>query len=161
RARRPDDLRRGADRAGLAGHARRGGRRPGPCCGAAQSPWRWPCRQALHRQPLWPRLRFYLACDARARAVRNPRRADRDGPRPGNLPALLTRVVGRDGVISRLAQQLVRRRFLTLTNGTLSAFPDILRQRRTQSVTSPPLGTPSARKWVEKQITSGACRQPW
>jgi len=32
----------------------------------------------------------------------------------GNLPALLTRVVGRDGVISRLAQQLVRRRFLTI-----------------------------------------------
>jgi DNA-binding winged helix-turn-helix (wHTH) protein len=31
----------------------------------------------------------------------------------GNLPALLTRVVGRDGIISRLAQQLVRRRFLT------------------------------------------------
>jgi DNA-binding winged helix-turn-helix (wHTH) protein len=45
-----------------------------------------------------------------------------DGSRPGNLPALLTRVVGRDGIISRLAQQLVRRRFLTLTNGTLSAF---------------------------------------
>ena len=32
----------------------------------------------------------------------------------GNLPALLTRVVGRDGVISRLAQQLVRRRFITI-----------------------------------------------
>jgi predicted ATPase/DNA-binding winged helix-turn-helix (wHTH) protein len=32
----------------------------------------------------------------------------------GNLPALLTRVVGRDGVISRLAQQLARRRFLTI-----------------------------------------------
>jgi predicted ATPase/DNA-binding winged helix-turn-helix (wHTH) protein len=32
----------------------------------------------------------------------------------GNLPALLTRVVGRDDVISRLAQQLVRRRFLTI-----------------------------------------------
>ena len=32
----------------------------------------------------------------------------------GNLPALLTRIVGRDGVISRLAQQLVRRRFLTI-----------------------------------------------
>src|SRR5215471_5894010 len=60
------------------------------------------------------RLRFYLACDARERAVGNPRRADRDGPRPGNLPALLTRVVGRDGVISRLAEQLARRRFLTI-----------------------------------------------
>ncbi|MBV8335187.1 MAG: winged helix-turn-helix domain-containing protein, partial [Alphaproteobacteria bacterium] len=32
----------------------------------------------------------------------------------GNLPALLTRVVGRDGVISRLAHQLVRRRFVTI-----------------------------------------------
>ncbi|MBV8422610.1 MAG: helix-turn-helix transcriptional regulator, partial [Hyphomicrobiales bacterium] len=32
----------------------------------------------------------------------------------GNLPALLTRVVGRDDVISRLAEQLVRRRFLTI-----------------------------------------------
>src|SRR5215469_7286325 len=32
----------------------------------------------------------------------------------GNLPALLTRVVGRDGVIPRLAQQLVRRRFVTI-----------------------------------------------
>jgi hypothetical protein len=32
----------------------------------------------------------------------------------GNLPALLTRVVGRDGVISTLAEQLVRRRFLTI-----------------------------------------------
>jgi predicted ATPase/DNA-binding winged helix-turn-helix (wHTH) protein len=32
----------------------------------------------------------------------------------GNLPALLTRVVGRDDVISRLAQQLVRCRFLTI-----------------------------------------------
>jgi predicted ATPase/DNA-binding winged helix-turn-helix (wHTH) protein len=32
----------------------------------------------------------------------------------GNLPASLTRVVGRDGVISRLAQQLVRRRLLTI-----------------------------------------------
>ena len=32
----------------------------------------------------------------------------------GNLPALLTRVVGRDGVISGLTQQLVRRRFLTI-----------------------------------------------
>jgi len=32
----------------------------------------------------------------------------------GNLPALLTRVVGRDGVISSLAEQLVRRRFLTI-----------------------------------------------
>jgi predicted ATPase/DNA-binding winged helix-turn-helix (wHTH) protein len=32
----------------------------------------------------------------------------------GNLPVLLTRVVGRDGVISRLAQQLVRCRFLTI-----------------------------------------------
>ncbi len=32
----------------------------------------------------------------------------------GNLPALLTRVVGRDDVISRLAQQLLRRRFLTI-----------------------------------------------
>ena len=32
----------------------------------------------------------------------------------GNLPALLTRVVGRDGVISGLAEQLVRRRFLTI-----------------------------------------------
>jgi predicted ATPase/DNA-binding winged helix-turn-helix (wHTH) protein len=32
----------------------------------------------------------------------------------GNVPAPLTRVVGRDGVISRLAQQLVRRRFLTI-----------------------------------------------
>jgi predicted ATPase/DNA-binding winged helix-turn-helix (wHTH) protein len=32
----------------------------------------------------------------------------------GNLPALLTRVVGRDDVISRLAQQLDRRRFLTI-----------------------------------------------
>src|SRR5215469_8791507 len=32
----------------------------------------------------------------------------------GNLPALLTRVVGRDAVISRLAPQLVRRRFLTI-----------------------------------------------
>ena len=29
-----------------------------------------------------------------------------DGSRPGNLPALLTRVVGRDGVISSPAQQL-------------------------------------------------------
>jgi predicted ATPase/DNA-binding winged helix-turn-helix (wHTH) protein len=32
----------------------------------------------------------------------------------GNVPAPLTRVVGRDGVISRLAQHLVRRRFLTI-----------------------------------------------
>ena len=32
----------------------------------------------------------------------------------GDLPTPLTRVVGRDGVISRLAQQLVRRRFLTI-----------------------------------------------
>jgi predicted ATPase/DNA-binding winged helix-turn-helix (wHTH) protein len=32
----------------------------------------------------------------------------------GNLPALLVRVVGRDDVISKLAQQLVRRRFLTI-----------------------------------------------
>jgi predicted ATPase/DNA-binding winged helix-turn-helix (wHTH) protein len=32
----------------------------------------------------------------------------------GNLPALLTRVVGRDDVISRLAQQLARRRFVTI-----------------------------------------------
>ncbi|MBV8111940.1 MAG: winged helix-turn-helix domain-containing protein [Hyphomicrobiales bacterium] len=32
----------------------------------------------------------------------------------GNLPALLTRVIGRDDVISRLAEQLVRRRFLTI-----------------------------------------------
>ena len=32
----------------------------------------------------------------------------------GNLPALLTRVVGRDDVISRLEQQLVRCRFLTV-----------------------------------------------
>src|SRR5215469_7020838 len=32
----------------------------------------------------------------------------------GNLPALLTRVVGRDGVISKLAQQLARRRFITI-----------------------------------------------
>ncbi|MBV8589977.1 MAG: winged helix-turn-helix domain-containing protein, partial [Acetobacteraceae bacterium] len=32
----------------------------------------------------------------------------------GNLPALLTRVVGRDEVISRLAEQLVRRRFITI-----------------------------------------------
>ena len=32
----------------------------------------------------------------------------------GNLPALLTRVVGRDGVIPGLAEQLVRRRFLTI-----------------------------------------------
>ncbi|MBV8120749.1 MAG: helix-turn-helix transcriptional regulator, partial [Alphaproteobacteria bacterium] len=32
----------------------------------------------------------------------------------GNLPALLTRIVGRDEIISRLAQQLVRRRFLTI-----------------------------------------------
>jgi DNA-binding winged helix-turn-helix (wHTH) protein len=32
----------------------------------------------------------------------------------GNLPALLTRVVGRDDVISRLAQQLARHRFLTI-----------------------------------------------
>lgn len=32
----------------------------------------------------------------------------------GNLPALPTRVVGRDGVISRLAQQLARCRFLTI-----------------------------------------------
>ncbi|MBV8335788.1 MAG: winged helix-turn-helix domain-containing protein, partial [Alphaproteobacteria bacterium] len=32
----------------------------------------------------------------------------------GNLPALLTRVVGRDGVISSLAEQLLRRRFLTI-----------------------------------------------
>ena len=30
------------------------------------------------------------------------------------MPALLTRVVGRDDVISRLAQQLLRRRFLTI-----------------------------------------------
>ncbi|MBV8521947.1 MAG: helix-turn-helix transcriptional regulator, partial [Acetobacteraceae bacterium] len=36
------------------------------------------------------------------------------GTEAGNLPALLTRVVGRDGVISRLAEQLVRRRFLTI-----------------------------------------------
>ena len=32
----------------------------------------------------------------------------------GNLPALLTRVVGRDGVIPGLEEQLVRRRFLTI-----------------------------------------------
>jgi predicted ATPase len=32
----------------------------------------------------------------------------------GNVPAPLTRVVGRDDVISKLAQQLVRRRFLTI-----------------------------------------------
>ncbi|HTI82082.1 MAG TPA: winged helix-turn-helix domain-containing protein [Acetobacteraceae bacterium] len=32
----------------------------------------------------------------------------------GNLPALPTRVVGRDGVIARLAQQLARCRFLTI-----------------------------------------------
>jgi predicted ATPase/DNA-binding winged helix-turn-helix (wHTH) protein len=32
----------------------------------------------------------------------------------GSLPTPLTRVVGRDGVISRLAAQLVRRRFLTI-----------------------------------------------
>ena len=32
----------------------------------------------------------------------------------GNLPALLTRVVGRDGVVPGLAEQLVRRRFLTI-----------------------------------------------
>jgi DNA-binding winged helix-turn-helix (wHTH) protein len=32
----------------------------------------------------------------------------------GNLPALLTRVVGRDGLIPRLAERLVRRRFLTI-----------------------------------------------
>jgi len=32
----------------------------------------------------------------------------------GNLPALLTRVVGRDDVIAALATQLVRRRFLTI-----------------------------------------------
>jgi predicted ATPase/DNA-binding winged helix-turn-helix (wHTH) protein len=32
----------------------------------------------------------------------------------GNLPAPLTRIIGRDEVISRLAQQLVRRRFLTI-----------------------------------------------
>ena len=32
----------------------------------------------------------------------------------GNLPALLTRVVGRDDVISRLAEQLLRRRFITI-----------------------------------------------
>jgi predicted ATPase/DNA-binding winged helix-turn-helix (wHTH) protein len=32
----------------------------------------------------------------------------------GNLPAPITRVVGRDDVISRLAQQLVRRRFITI-----------------------------------------------
>jgi predicted ATPase/class 3 adenylate cyclase/DNA-binding winged helix-turn-helix (wHTH) protein len=32
----------------------------------------------------------------------------------GSLPALLTRVVGRDDVVSRLLQQLVRRRFLTI-----------------------------------------------
>jgi DNA-binding winged helix-turn-helix (wHTH) protein len=31
-----------------------------------------------------------------------------------NLPALLRRIVGRDGVISRLAQQLLRRRFITI-----------------------------------------------
>jgi hypothetical protein len=34
----------------------------------------------------------------------------------GNLPALLTRVVERDGVISGLTQQLVRRRFLTIVD---------------------------------------------
>lgn len=32
----------------------------------------------------------------------------------GNLPALLTRLIGRDGAISRLTQQLVRHRFLTI-----------------------------------------------
>src|SRR6516165_5614114 len=32
----------------------------------------------------------------------------------GNLPALLTRLVGRDDVISRLAKQLLRRRFITI-----------------------------------------------
>jgi len=32
----------------------------------------------------------------------------------GNLPALLTSVVGRDNVISRLVQQLLRRRFITI-----------------------------------------------
>ena len=32
----------------------------------------------------------------------------------GNLPAMLTRIVGRDGVISSLAQQLLRHRFITI-----------------------------------------------
>jgi DNA-binding winged helix-turn-helix (wHTH) protein len=40
--------------------------------------------------------------------------AAQDGTDAGNLPAPLTRVLGRDGVISKLSQQLVRRRFLTI-----------------------------------------------
>jgi DNA-binding winged helix-turn-helix (wHTH) protein len=44
----------------------------------------------------------------------SPTAAPTEMAEAGNLPALLTRVVGRDGVISRLAQQLARRRFLTI-----------------------------------------------
>ena len=40
--------------------------------------------------------------------------APAEKPEAGNLPALSTRIVGRDGVIARLAQQLARCRFLTI-----------------------------------------------
>jgi predicted ATPase/DNA-binding winged helix-turn-helix (wHTH) protein len=43
-----------------------------------------------------------------------PTAASAEMAEAGNLPVLLTRVVGRDDVISRLAQQLARRRFLTI-----------------------------------------------
>ena len=65
-------------RPGLARHGRRRGRPQGPCRGAAQSARRWPCRQALHRQPCRARLRLYRTGDARERAFGN-RRAGRGG----------------------------------------------------------------------------------
>ena len=69
-------------------------------------------RQAVYRQPSGRGYAF-IGAVTRENAL-SPTAAPTEMAEAGNLPALLTRVVGRDGVISRLAQQLARRRFLTI-----------------------------------------------
>jgi len=155
RARRPDDLQRGADRAGLAGHARRSGRRPGPYCGAAQSPWRWPCRQAVHRQPLWLGCAF-ISPVTRENALSATPAAPTGMARDREICRHCSRASSAATASSpgwRSSWSGAGSSHLPL--GLYRRFPDTLRQRRTQGVTSPPLGTSSARKWVEKHHQRG------
>jgi hypothetical protein len=96
----------------VTGHGGRRGRPQGPCCGTAQGARRWPCGQAIYCQPSRARLRLCSTGDARERAV-DDRAADRSG-RGRQFAGAGHAVVGRDGVISRLAQQLSRHRFVTI-----------------------------------------------